>query len=341
MAQRLTETGADGFLVTKDANKRYFTGVGALMGHVVLTRSEGFIVTAARHFVQMQEQCPDFTVIRGGWDAVAGLCRKVGTVLFEEDHVTVRTHGTLTAAGARLQESGGLLEDLRSVKSEAEVALIRKACAIADETFAHICTFIRAGVTEDDIAAEIDHCMRRSGADDRSFKTLVSSGARCYLPHSVATDKRVADGDFVLMDFGAVRDGYCSDITRTIVVGHADDTQRRLYGLVQAAQQKAVDVIRPGMAAGAADAVARDHITANADAGCYDYGLGHGVGLEVHEEPRMVPGSAEILRDGNVVSVEPGIYIPGWGGIRIEDTIWLHGSGGEPLTKAPKDLRVL
>lgn len=333
--------GADGFLVTKDANKRYFTGVGAIMGHVVVTRSEGFIVTAARHHVQMQEQCPDFTVMRGGWDAVAELCRKVGTVMFEEDHLTVRAHSVLAAAGARLKESDGLLEKVRSVKSQDEVALIRRACAIADAAFEHICTFIRAGMSEDEIAAEIDHFMRRNGAEDRSFKTLVSSGARCYLPHSAATGKAVADGDFILMDFGAVRDGYCSDITRTVVVGHADETQRRLYGLVQAAQQQAVDAIRPGLAAGAADAVARDLITANTEVGCYDYGLGHGVGIEVHEEPRMVPGSAALLRDGNVVSVEPGIYIPGWGGIRIEDTVWVRGTGCEPLTKASKELRVL
>lgn len=341
LLDRLRALGAEGLLATKEANKRYLTGANALMGNVLVTSSESFIITAARHFKYMQEWYPEFRVVRGGWDAVADLGRGLRGVCFEEDVLPVAVHAQLGSSGLRLVPANGLLEDLRSVKTAAEIAAIRQACGIVDGAFQHIQGFIRPGVTELDVAAEIDVFTRQHGSEDLAFKTLVSSGARCYYPHSAATAKRVEPGDFVLMDFGAVHDAYRADITRTVAVGRVDDTQRRMYHLVQTAQQKALDAIHAGMLTGEADAVARDFIMANAEQGCYEYGLGHGVGLEVHERPAMTPGSRIVLQEGHVVSVEPGIYIPEWGGIRIEDTVLIGRNGCEPLTKSTKDLIVL
>jgi Xaa-Pro aminopeptidase len=306
-----------------------------------VTPAESYIITTARHFAYMQRWHPDFRVVRGGWEVVAELARGLNGVCFEEDRLPVTVHAQLTAAGVRMVPSAGLLEDLRSVKTEEEVSAIRRACGIVDGAFQHVQAFIRPGRTEQEIAAEIDVFTRSHGSADVAFKTLVSSGARCYYPHSAATSKRVEDGDFVLMDFGAVHDGYRADITRTVAVGHADERQRRMYRIVQTAQQMAVDAIRAGVFSGDVDAVARDFITANTEQGCYDYGLGHGVGLEVHERPFMTPGSRIVLQAGHVVSVEPGIYIPEWGGIRIEDTVLVRDGGAEPLTKSTKDLIIL
>jgi Xaa-Pro aminopeptidase len=340
---RMDERGLDAYLVCKEANMRYLTGIPNMMGVLLVSRGASFIVTQARHGKYLQAWCPSFTVIAGGPECIGPMCAERGLrhVGFEEDFVTVASYRVLNTSGLSLAASAGLIEDLRSVKDETEVERIRQAAAVADAAFAHILKLVRPGVAEVDLATELIGFIRKNGASDVSFRPLVSSGPRTYFPHALPTARRLQVGDLVLMDFGASVDGYCSDLTRTIVVGRADVRQRELYELTRAAQQRALAGIRAGVTAGAADALARGSITVALGEGCYDYGLGHGVGMEIHEAPFMKPGSPEILRSGQVVTVEPGIYLPEWGGIRIEDTVVVRDAGCQVLTAAPKELIVV
>ena len=223
------------------------------------------------------------------------------------------------------------------VKDADEIAAIRRACAIADAAFAHIITVIRPGMTECEVAAEMEYFMRREGSERPAFTTIVASGVRGSLPHGVASTKEIAHGELVTMDFGAVYEGYCSDITRTICVGRADAHQRERYDAVLAAQERALAALHPGVTGIEADRVARDALAEKNLAQYFGHGLGHSLGLEIHEEPRLSKSCPVALQENMLITDEPGIYIPGWGGIRIEDTVLITHDGAEPLTHAPKE----
>ena len=229
------------------------------------------------------------------------------------------------------------LDALRMVKDADEIAAIRRACAIADAAFAHIITVIRPGMTECEVAAEMEYFMRREGSERPAFTTIVASGVRGSLPHGVASTKEIAHGELVTMDFGAVYEGYCSDITRTICVGRADAHQRERYDAVLAAQERALAALHPGVTGIEADRVARDALAEKNLAQYFGHGLGHSLGLEIHEEPRLSKSCPVALQENMLITDEPGIYIPGWGGIRIEDTVLITHDGAEPLTHAPKE----
>jgi len=229
------------------------------------------------------------------------------------------------------------LDRLRQVKDADEIALIRRACAIADAAFAHILTYIEPGMTELEVAAEMEHFMQREGSERPAFQTIVASGVRGSLPHGVASEKKIARGELVTMDFGAVCMGYHSDITRTVSVGHADPRQRTLYNAVMTAQQRALAAIRPGVTGIEVDRIARDSLAEEALDQYFGHGLGHSLGLEIHEEPRLSKSGNDILRPNMLITDEPGVYIPGWGGIRIEDTVLVTPGGAEALTRAPKE----
>ncbi len=239
-------------------------------------------------------------------------------------------------------ELDGWLSHMRAVKDEEEVRLIEQAQRIAEAGFEHILPFIREGVTERDVALELEFYMRRQGAQRVAFDFIVVSGANSSLPHGIPSDKRICKGDFVTMDFGAVVDGYHSDMTRTVAVGSVTDEQRRIYDTVLKAQSAALSVLRPGLPCVDGDAAARDIITAAGYGDCFGHGTGHGVGVQIHEGPNLSPRAGDrLLCSGNVVTVEPGIYLEGRFGVRIEDMALITENGCRNLTRCPKELIVL
>ena len=235
----------------------------------------------------------------------------------------------------------GRIDALRSVKTEEEQALLARAEAIGDAAFAQICTVLKAGMTEREAAAELEYLLKKNGAQGFSFETIMASGAHSSMPHAVPTDKVIEDGDFVTMDFGCIYEGYCSDMTRTVAIGHADDEQRSVYETVLRAQRAAIDAIRPGMTGEEADAVARAVIQKAGYGSCFGHALGHAVGLAIHEDPRLAPGNETVLEPGMAVTIEPGIYLPGRFGVRIEDLVVITADGCRDLTHSPKELLIL
>jgi Xaa-Pro aminopeptidase len=234
-----------------------------------------------------------------------------------------------------------VINSQRKIKSADELADMRSAQRVAEKAFDHILGFIEAGKTEKEIALELEMYSRRNGSDYNSFSYIVASGPNSSMPHAVPGERKVQNGDFITMDFGCSINGYCSDMTRTVALGTVTDKQREVYELVLNAQKAALAIIKPGVANKAVDAAARDMIDASPYAGMFGHGLGHSLGLAVHEEPRFSKLDESFLEPGLVLSVEPGVYIPGEFGVRIEDVVAITGDGYENLMKTPKDLLVL
>lgn len=243
----------------------------------------------------------------------------------------------------RLMPLGNLIDSLRQIKTADEQDKIAKAESIGDQAFSHILDFIRPGMTEKEVALELEVTMKRLGADGLSFDTIVASGPNSSMPHAVPTDRRLQAGDFVTMDFGCIYNGYCSDMTRTIFIADEDiavptDEQRLVYNTVLHAQQEAMKHIKPGMKCSDIDKIARDIIAQAGYGNCFGHGLGHSVGLYIHEEPRLSPSCDEILKEGMVVTVEPGIYLPGRFGVRIENLVLVTADGYKDFTSSEREL---
>ena len=234
-----------------------------------------------------------------------------------------------------------MMEDLRSRKDEEEIACHKKAQEITDHTFDHICGYLRPGLSETDVAREIGVTLTALGSDDKNFNFIVASGPNSSLPHGFATDRLIRKGDLVTMDFGAVRGGYLADMTRTVAVGSVTEEQRRVYEIVREAQKRSFDKIRPGAVCRDVDQAARSYIYEQGYQGCFTHGLGHSVGVEVHENPRFNEICTDRLKEGIVITVEPGIYLKGRFGVRIEDMIVIRENGFENLTRSPHELIVL
>lgn len=240
--------------------------------------------------------------------------------------------------GIELVPLSDFMLDLRAVKDEGELELLAAAAAIADKAFDHILGFLKPGISERRVALELQRYMEDLGASGPSFETIVASGVRSSMPHGVASEKLLEEGDFITMDFGCVYKGYCSDITRTVVLGTASPRQREIYGIVLEAQLAGVEGIRAGISGRQADALARDIIAAKGYGEQFGHGMGHGVGLAIHESPRAAVGSKDIFVENNIITVEPGIYIPDWGGVRIEDMLVVKEGCSRNLTSSPKEL---
>ena len=264
-------------------------------------------------------------------------CRRVGF-----DSMSVRDYLQLQDAlgDIELKEAGEIIWRLRKIKDKDEIKLMKKAAEITVAGLKAAIDALNPGVREYEVAAEAEYAMRRAGAEGPAFETLVSSGPRAAYPHGWTTDRTIRDGELVIIDLGAKYRGYCSDLTRTVVVGKPSQKQKRLYEAVLEAQRKAVEVLREGVDAKMVDAEAREALGKQGYSKYFVHGLGHGVGLEIHEPPKINPGSKEKLEAGNVVTVEPGVYIPGYGGIRIEDTVHVTRSGVEKLTEADYELEI-
>ncbi|WDL97015.1 M24 family metallopeptidase [Alicyclobacillus sp. ALC3] len=345
----LSDQGLDAMLVSSPENRRYLSGFTGSAGSVLVTPNRAWMIVDFRYLEQVQVQCKGLEVIRQG-DTVADTLRDVieqehlGRVGLEDhalSHRDARQFLNLekTVTNLRIVSAGGLVEQLRTRKDITEVDTIRKAAQIADAGFEHILSVIRPGVTEIEVAFELETFMRRQGASHIAFDTIVASGWRGAWPHGVASDKLLASGELVTLDFGAVVDGYCSDITRTVCIGEPTTEQRSLYDHVLESQVRALHALRVGMTGREADAVARSYLSDHGLGEAFGHSLGHGLGLEVHEAPRLSKVSDDILTEGMVVTIEPGAYLPQFGGVRIEDDVWFTPDGNvEILTHAPKQL---
>lgn len=341
--ERLTEKLDDGHAVFISGypNIFYYSGFTSQDAYLVISKQRRMLITDSRYTVQAREQAEGFDIvdIKEGWEKIF---REIPEehICFEEARMSVAEYSRLknNAPGKIFVKSQELIDKPRRIKDKDELKLIAEAEKIGDDAFSHMLKFIKAGMTEREIALELETHMKRSGASGLSFETIAASGIRSSMPHGTATDKVLENGDFLTLDFGCVYKGYCSDMTRTVVVGKANERQREIYNIVLQAQKEALDGIYSGIPCNEADYIARGII---ADAGYSDnfgHSLGHGVGIEIHEAPFFSPSSHDILTDGNVMSVEPGIYIDGFGGVRIEDLIAVDDGKIINMTHSPKEL---
>lgn len=348
LRKQIEEQPFDGMLILKPENRRYLSGFTGSSGYLLITGQEAVLITDFRYTEQAKGQAPHFRVVEHGSsapDAIRAELESAGVkrLAFETDHLTYALYAAYNEkfAPVELIPTEGIVEKIRAVKDEQEIATIRQACAIADAAFSHILGFLKPGISERDVALELEFFMRRQGAKSSSFDIIVASGTRSSLPHGVASDKILQQGDFVKLDFGALYDGYCSDITRTVVLGEPNEQQKQIYNIVLEAQLRALDHLKPGMSGKEADALARDLIREKGYGDQFGHSLGHGLGLYIHEEPRLSALSDDRLEPGMVVTVEPGIYIPGFGGVRIEDDVVITESGIDILTRSTKELVIL
>lgn len=341
----LAASNTEALLLLKPENRRYVTGFTGSAGLTLITPVEMMLAVDFRYEEQAAAEAPECTVIRGGRDPLGALAaalreRMPRTIGFEAEFVPYAQVGRLREklAPAELVPLN-TVDRLRWVKDTAEVVAIARAVEIADAAFLHILSVLRPGLSEREAALELEMFMRRAGAERLAFETVLASGPRSALPHGRPSDRIMGTGELVTLDFGAMWQGYCSDCTRTVVLGTADERQRHVYHIVLDAQARALSMIRAGVACRDVDARARAVI---ADAGfgeAFGHSLGHGVGLEVHEGPRLSPQEDAVLEPGMILTVEPGIYLPGWGGVRIEELVVVTEDGCRILTHAPNDLQ--
>ncbi|MBP2652990.1 MAG: peptidase [Firmicutes bacterium] len=336
----LTSRQLDGILINKPENCRYFSGFTGSSGILLITKQAARLITDFRYIEQASKEATGFDIIRHGSNLYETVRAEISDqslnrVGFESSFVTYTEYQQLVNLAVDFVPV--ILDELRMIKDASELVFIRQAVNLADMAFTHILSFIKPGVTENAIALELEYHMRKNGAENAAFDTIVASGARSALPHGRASEKVIEVGDLVTMDFGALYKGYHSDITRTVSVGRASTKQREIYKLVLSAQLAGASAIRPGMCASDVDNVSRKIISDAGYANFFGHGLGHGVGLAVHEEPRLSPSCNTVLSSGMVITVEPGVYLPDWGGVRIEDTVVVTADGVEILTASSKE----
>ena len=340
-------TGIDALLVTDFTNVTYLTGFTGDDSYLLVRRDGEIILSDPRYTTQLGEECPgvDLLIRPPGvtmLQAVAKSLRegKIGRLGIEGDSMTVGLRDRIAEKLPRMEviPTSGMVELLRQIKDKYEIARLRVAVTQAEKAFEAMRSWLRPETTEKEAADELEHQCRLFGAKDAAFPTIVAVGARAALPHATPTQKRIGEGDFVLVDWGANEGLYRSDLTRVLVSGRISPKFERIYHVVLEAQARAIAVIKPGVVAHDVDNIARSFI---ADAGFgrrFRHGLGHGLGLLVHEAPRFAVKNQTVLKPGMVVTVEPGIYLPDWGGIRIEDDVLVTRTGCEVLTHVPKRL---
>lgn len=343
----MAEADLPALLLTSWANRTYASGFDGSAGWALVTPAQAWLVTDFRYVEQATAQAPAFTVVQARQQPEAVAQRlaeaRVTAVGFEAEHVSFASHEKLatTLEGVQLRPVSGLVERLRQVKDAAELGAVERAVSIADAAWAHLCSTIRPGLRETDVAAELEAAMRRAGGSGIAFDTIVASGPRGSLPHGHPTGRVLGVGDLVTVDFGARCDDYVSDLTRTVCLGEATPRQREIYQLVLAANRAGVAAVRPGRTGAEVDAAARSVIAAAGLGDAFGHGLGHGIGLLVHEGPRLGAKSEDVLAPGMITTVEPGVYLPGWGGVRIEDDVVVTADGCRVLSRSPRELLVI
>lgn len=341
----LSANDLDGIIIMSPHNRRYLSDFTGSAGSVIVTKDKAILVSDFRYKAQGKEQAKnlEFVLQEGGHiPFVIELLEKLGVKnLGFEGHLTTYNIYSELEQKFNVTPLSGKIEKIRMVKSDDEVAIIQAACDIADATYEHILTFVKAGMTEMDVKNELERKMRELGASGASFDIIVASGHRGALPHGVASDKVIEDGDMVTLDFGALYNGYISDITRTIAVGEPSDEMKKIYDVVLESQIAALEQIKPGMKASEADAVSRDIIVSHGYGENFGHSLGHGIGLEVHEGPGIASRVDTVLEEGMCITIEPGIYVDGVGGVRIEDDCLVTKDGLKRLTNSSKELFII
>jgi len=338
----------DALLITHLPHVRYLTGFSGSNAACLLTQGSLWLGTDPRYATQVEEEVHEARIIVVHGPLGMALLRRSrlgrrARIGYERFRVSTGSFDQLRSVrpGTIWRGIDGLVDDLISVKSDEEIAAIRAAAKITDKVFSELLQWIRPGMREADVVAEISYRQRRLGAEGDAFEPIVASGVRGALPHARATSKRLRRGEMVTLDFGCVVDGYCSDMTRTVALGRISPQLRSMYDAVLAAQLSGLMAVRAGVPARAVDAISRAVLKQRKLHRWFRHSLGHGLGIEVHEVPRLAPRSGDTLQEGQVVTVEPGVYLPGVGGVRIEDDVVVTRSGVELLTHSSKDLIVL
>ena len=345
--ERLQAEQADVFLISNPVNRRYITGFTGSAGLVWISSTKQALLTDFRYVEQVKAECPGWELVRIETysDTLEELIGQEGvrSIVFEEEYVTVKQlkEWQERFPSVELKGSSGWVETLRMRKTPEEIERIRRAAQIGDEAFAELLPTIKSGLTEQEIALRLEFLMREKGASAMSFAPIVGSGPQSALPHARPGDRILSYGDFEVFDFGCVWNGYCSDMTRTIVIGEPEEQHLLIYDLVLKAQMEALRAVAPGRTGAEIDAIAREIISEAGYGDYFGHGLGHSLGLEVHENPRLSKVDNTVLEPGMSVTVEPGVYLPGFGGVRIEDLVVVTEDGHEVLTSTFKELYVV
>lgn len=343
----MQEENFDAFLMLSDANRRYFSGFTGSNGYLIITKNESILITDQRYTEQAAMQATGFTIVTHGIDPFV-TCAEVlervspSRIGYETKRITDFHFREWQGLQSNIEwiptEDVGM--KLRAVKEPNEIELIKEAITIAEKAFLETMKWIRIGVTEREVMVELEYQMKKFGSEGIAFDTIVASGKRSSLPHGYPTDKRIESGDPIVIDFGAVYQGYMSDITRTIWVGEPDEKRQMIFDQVVEAQEAAISAIMPGMTCMEIDQVHREVFFKHEIENYSLRGLGHGVGLEIHEEPRVVMKNSGVIEENMIFTVEPGIYIPDFGGIRIEDMVLVTEKGASVLTSLPKRILI-
>ena len=344
LRDKLAKKDYEAILITKPENRYYLSGFSGTMAHLLITQKQAYLLTDFRYLEQAKKETNDYKIVnikKKRLNTLKKLTEKLGlsNLAFEAGDVSYQQYEKYEKnLSLKLIPAKNLVEDLRLIKDDSEIEKLKSAVEITDKAFEKIISEIKLGMSEKELALKLEFYQKKLGAEANAFDFITASGARSSLPHGVASNKLIAKNELITLDFGAVKDGYHSDMTRTIFTGQkANAKQKELYSIVLKAQQEALSSIKAGKKANEIDKVARDIIT---DAGYGDYfghGLGHGVGLEIHEAPRLSQGSDTVLKEGMVVSVEPGIYLPEECGVRIEDLVVVKKDGIINLTESTKE----
>jgi Xaa-Pro aminopeptidase len=348
LRERLQEEDLDAILISSAENRRYLSGFAGSAGFLLISRNESVLLTDFRYTEQAGNQAPDFRIerIKGGLDWFPEITSelKVGRLGFEGQDVTFSAHSAFNkaldeaenASSVEMVSTSGIVEEIRAFKDEDELNLLTRAIELSDQAIERITPTIEPGVTEGEVAWELEKAMRESGSENVAFDIIVGAGPNGALPHHRAGDKAIEKGEAIVIDMGARYEGYNSDLTRTVIVGEPDETFRKVYDTVLHAQLTAIEKVTNGMTGEEADAISRDIIAEAGYGENFGHSLGHGVGLAVHENPRLGPKSKDVLENGMAFTIEPGIYLSGWGGVRIEDIVVLENGRARVISKARK-----
>jgi Xaa-Pro aminopeptidase len=356
LRQALRQHRLDFLLITHLPNMRYLCGFTGSAGALLISPGGAVFFTDGRYTAQARAEVRNARVsispkppLAAAAEWLAAKARKVSGLCpcrlgVEAEHMTIAARNRMAEilpSGIRLKEAPPLVEETRLVKDAEEIRLIRASVLLGARLFNTALKTVRPGVRESEVAAEIEYAARRAGAEQMAFETIIASGERSALPHGRASEARIPAQGFVVCDFGVILAGYCSDMTRTLYVGRPSGQARSVYEAVRAAQQAAVQAVRPGISVGEVDRAARKLLRKSGLARYFTHSTGHGVGLEIHEAPRVAAGQEQVLRPGMVITIEPGVYIPATWGVRIEDMVLVTDQGCEVLTPSGKELTAI
>lgn len=341
----LSQIDISALLVSKPENQYYLSGFICDDCYIVITPEQDYLLTDFRNIEAAKAATNEFQIIRTSRDyGLTKFLKELSPDVLgiEEKYTSIYEYKSIRdSVDCPIVSGDGLIEKLRMVKEKEELKAIKRAQALCDSCFSYILNYIKPGLTEKQIAFEIERFLRTNGADKLSFDTICVSGVRTSLPHGVPSTKIIEKGELITIDFGCIIDGYCSDMTRTLALGHVDQEKRDVYNIVLEAQQRACETIRSGLACKDVDKAARDIIVNNGYKDAFGHGTGHGVGLEIHEDPSINSSSDEILSENMAITIEPGIYLPGKFGVRIEDLVFVTSTGIINTTTSDKNLTII